>query len=69
MREDYVSEEAKQVEDLSWDKFMDDIVKREEDADTARREYAHNHGNHPARELNLRIREFPKNRTFYNRKK
>ena len=69
MREDYVSEEAKQVEDLTWDKFMDDIVKRESDADAARREYAKTHGEHPARKLNRRIREVPGNRTFYNRKK
>ena len=69
MRDDYDSEEAKQAEHLSWDKFMDDIVKREDIADAHRREYARTHGAHPARELNRRTREFPANRTFYNRKK
>lgn len=69
MREDYVSEEAKQIEDLSWDKFMNDIVKRESNADMHRREYAKTHSEHPVRKLNRRIREDPGHRTFYNRKK
>ena len=62
MRDDYVSEEAKQAEDLSWDKFMDDIVKREDDAREAQKEYARVHGTHPARKLARLYRETPHNR-------
>ena len=69
MKDDFVSEEAKQATDLSWDKFMDDIVKRELDAAQHQKEYAEQHGNHPVRELNRRTTELPLNRTRYARKK
>ena len=69
MKDDYVSEEAKQVDNLGWDKFMTDIVRREREAQEAQKEYARVHGSHPARELNRRTRETPHNRTRYTRKK
>jgi len=69
MKDDFVSDEAKQVQDLDWGKFMDDIVKREVDAAEAHRRYVDAHRDHPTRKLDRRIRETPHNRTRYIRKK
>ncbi len=69
MKDDFVSDEAKQVTDLGWDKFMDDIVKREVDVHTRREEHAERFKDHPTRQLDRRIRETPHNRTKYLRKK
>jgi hypothetical protein len=68
MKDDFVSDEAKQVTDLGWDKFMDDIIKREVDIHTSREEHAKRFEDHPTRKLDRRIRETPHNRTKYIRK-
>jgi hypothetical protein len=62
MKDDFMSDEAKDVTNLGWDKFMDDIVKREDDAREAQKEYARVHGAHPARKLARLYRETPHNR-------
>ena len=69
MTEDFVSDEAKHVEDLNWDKFMNDIVQRETDFNKSQREHVERYEDHPARKLNKRIRETPHNRTRFTRKK
>ena len=69
MKDDFVSDEAKEVQDLTWDKFMDDIVKRELDSVAAQREHMERHRDHPTRKLNRLGRETPHNRTRFIGKK
>jgi hypothetical protein len=69
MKDDFVSDEAKQADNLNWDKFMNDIVKRETDFNKSAREHMERYEDHPTRKLDRRIRETPHNRTRFTGKK
>jgi hypothetical protein len=52
--------------EFEFDKFMQDIVRREEESRQKIKEYAENHADSPARRYNERYRERPHNRIRYN---
>ena len=56
-------------EELVFDKFMDDIVHREEEIRENIREYVDGHKELPQRKYNRLYRERPQNRVVYNKKK
>ncbi len=58
-----------QEEQLTFDKFMDDIVQREDAVRESVREYAESHEDLPQRRYNKLYRERPQNRVVYKRKK
>jgi hypothetical protein len=58
-----------QEEEFIFDKFMDDIVQREDVIREHVREYAENHEDHPGLRYNKLYRERPQNRIVYKRKK
>lgn len=53
------------MQDFEFDKFMQDIVQREEAARQKIKEYADNHADSPARRYNERYRERTHNRIRY----
>ena len=54
------------MQDFEFDKFMQDIVRREDAAREHIKEYAENHADSPARRYNARYREHAHNRIRYN---
>ena len=54
---------------LKFDKFMKDIVKREDDSRGKIKKYVDEHGQHPVREYYKRYRELPQNRIRIGTKK
>lgn len=52
--------------DFEFDKFMEDIVRREDAAREHIKEYAEQHGDSPARKYNEKYREKTHNRIRYN---
>ena len=56
-------------EELVFDKFMNDIVQREEAVRESVREYVEGHKELPQRKYNRLYRERPQNRVVYNKKK
>jgi hypothetical protein len=53
-------------DEFEFDKFMEDIVRREEAAREKIKEYAENHADSPARRYNAKYREHAHNRIKYN---
>jgi hypothetical protein len=53
-------------DEYQFDKFMEDIVRREEAAREKIKEYAENHADSPARRYNAKYREHAHNRIKYN---
>ena len=53
------------IPEFKFDKFMDDIVKREDAAREHTKEYAEGHAELPQREYNRLYRERPQNRIVY----
>ena len=53
-------------QDFEFDKFIQDIVQREEASRQKIKEYAENHADSPARRYNARYREHTHNRIRYN---
>ena len=53
------------MQDFEFDKFMNDIVQREDAARQKIKEYAENHADSPARKYNERYRERTHNRIRY----
>lgn len=53
------------MQEFEFDKFMNDIVQREEAARQKIKEYAENHADSPARRYNERYRERTHNRIRY----
>lgn len=53
-------------DEFQFDKFMEDIVRREEAAREKIKEYAENHADSPARRYNAKYREHAHNRIKYN---
>jgi len=61
--EDYYYNKEIDDVDIGFDKFIDDIVVRENQVRENLKRYVEDHGdNHPTRRLNRRIRELPHNR-------
>jgi hypothetical protein len=54
------------MREFEFDKFMQDIVRREDDAREKIKEYAEKHDDSPARRINARYREHAHNRIRYN---
>ena len=54
------------MQEFEFDKFMKDIVRREEESRQHIKEYAENHADSPARRYNERYREHTHNRIRYN---
>ena len=54
---------------LKFDKFMKDIVKREDDSRSKIKKYVDEHTDHPVREYYKRYRELPQNRIRFGTKK
>ena len=52
--------------DFEFDKFMEDIVRREDAAREHIKEYAEQHADNPARKYNEKYREKTHNRIRYN---
>jgi len=48
----------------NFDKFIDDIVRREQEAKDKQKAYAESHEDNPALEYNKLYRELPQNRTY-----
>jgi hypothetical protein len=55
------------MQEFEFDKFMNDIVRREEEQHQRIKEYAENHADSPARRYNERYREKTHNRIRYSR--
>jgi hypothetical protein len=53
------------MQDFEFDKFMEDIVQREDAAREKIKEYAENHADSPARRYNEKYREKTHNRIRY----
>jgi len=53
------------MQEFEFDKFMKDIVQREDNAREKIKEYAENHADSPARRYNERYREKTHNRIRY----
>lgn len=53
------------MQDFNFDKFIDDICKRETDTEKRLQEYGRNQGEHPQRQYNRLYRELPQNRIVY----
>ena len=56
------------IPEFHFDKFMNDIVKREEAAKEKIKEYAEGHAELPQRKYNRLYRERPQNRVVYRPK-
>lgn len=54
------------MQEFEFDKFMNDIVRREDDAREKIKDYAENHADSPARKYNERYREKTHNRIRYS---
>jgi len=54
------------MQEFEFEKFMQDIVRREEAAREHIKEYAENHADTPARRMNVKYREHAHNRIRYN---
>lgn len=54
------------MQDFEFDKFMNDIVRREDAAREKIKEYAENHADSPARRYNEKYREKTHNRIRYS---
>jgi hypothetical protein len=55
------------MQEFEFDKFMDDIVKREDNFRDRIKEYAENHADTPQRRYNAKYREHAHNRIKYDR--
>ena len=56
------------IPEFAFDKFMDDIVAREEDQREKMKEYAEGHIALPQRKYNRQYRERPQNRMVWRKK-
>lgn len=54
------------MQEFEFDKFMKDIVRREEEQRQKIKEYAENHSDSPARRYNEKYREHTHNRIRYD---
>jgi hypothetical protein len=54
-------------EEFDFDKFMQDILQREETQHQKIKHYAENHADSPARQYNAKYREHTHNRIRYDR--
>jgi hypothetical protein len=54
------------MQEFEFDKFMNDIVRREDEAREKIKEYAENHADSPARKYNEKYREKTYNRIRYS---
>lgn len=54
------------MQEFEFDKFMNDIVRREDEARERIKHYADNHADSPARRYNEKYREHTHNRIRYN---
>lgn len=54
------------MQEFEFDKFMNDIVKREDESRERIKHYAENHADSPARRYNERYREKTHNRIRYS---
>ncbi len=54
------------MEEYEFDKFMQDIVRREDEHKSRVKHYADHHADTPARQQNARYREHQHNRIVYN---
>jgi hypothetical protein len=57
------------IPEFAFDKFMDDIVSREDSHKEKMREYVEGHRDSPQREYNRLYREKPQNRVIWRKKK
>ena len=53
------------MEDFTFDKFVDDICRREEETQRRLEEYGRGQEEHPQRRYNKLYRELPQNRVVY----
>jgi len=54
------------MQEFEFDKFMNDIVRREDEAREKIKDYAENHADSPARKYNEKYREKTHNRIRYS---
>lgn len=57
------------MQDFMFDKFIDDICKREEESKRLLEEYGRGQEEHPQRRYNKLYRELPQNRIVYRGEK
>lgn len=57
------------MQEFTFDKFVDDICKREEATQRRLEEYGHGQDEHPQRRYNKLYRELPQNRIVYRGEK
>lgn len=57
------------MQDFSFDKFVDDICKREQESARKLEEYGRGQDDHPQRRYNRLYRELPQNRISYRGEK
>lgn len=57
------------MQDFKFDKFIDDICKREEEGRRLLEEYGRGQEEHPQRRYNKLYRELPQNRIVYRSEK
>lgn len=69
MSKDYDDNDDEYIPDFQFDKFITDIIKREDAAREHIKEYAEGHADSPQREYNKLYRERPQNRIVWRPKK